>query len=279
MSTMRVKLEGSLTDLPLALAHLHRRLAVGDTVHIEHVTNDVDPAAPSRRMLMLGGGFDATRARNTYRRMRTLPDYLGPRMRIMLVGLNPSWYSADAGVGFARPGNRFWPSMLAAGLVDRDRDPRRTLVRHRIGMTDLVKRPSARAEELDADEFRRGYERVHALVRWLRPSVVCFVGLSGWRVAVDRRAVAGLQPEPIGSTAVYVMPNPSGLNAHSTVATLADHLRAVDDIARRRARAARPRRVTNARQRTGASARTASATSMPPKPITNSAGVVTPAST
>jgi TDG/mug DNA glycosylase family protein len=263
MPTLRVTIDGSLTRLPLALADLHRSLAVGDTVRIDCVTNGHDPGAPKLRVLMLGGGFDATRARNTYRRLRTLPDYVGPRMRVLLVGLNPSWYSADAGVGFARPGNRFWPAMLAAGLVDRDRDPRRTLVRHRIGMTDLVKRPSARAEELHTAEFRDGHARVRALAQWLQPRVVCFVGLSGWRAAVDRHAVAGLQPETIGATAVYVMPNPSGLNAHATVSSLADHFRAVDALARQR----------------GARARTASATSMPPKPITSSAGVVIPAST
>jgi TDG/mug DNA glycosylase family protein len=265
---MRVAIDGPLVDAPLGLADLHRRLDVGASVRVDHVTNGDETGAPDLRVLMLGGGFDATRARNTYRRLRTLPDYVGPRMRILLVGLNPSWYSADAGVGFARPGNRFWPALLAAGLVDRDREPRRALVKHRIGMTDLVKRPTARAEELDAAEFRDGYERVRTLVCWLRPTVVCFVGLTGWRAAIDRRGAAGPQEEPIGSTMVYVMPNPSGLNAHATVSSLADHFRAVDALARRRQRAG---------QR-GASARTASATSMPPKPITSSAGVVIPAS-
>ena len=186
--------------------------------------------APPFGMLMQGGGFDATRARNTYRRMRTLPDYLGPKMRIMLVGLNPSVYSADRGVGFARPGNRFWPAILAAGLVDRDREPRHALVEHRIGMTDLVKRATARAAELDVTEFQAGYQRVHTLVRWLQPKVVCFVGLGGWRTAVDRRALAGVQPQTIGSSVVYVMPNPSGLNAHATIASLADHFRAVQRV-------------------------------------------------
>jgi TDG/mug DNA glycosylase family protein len=226
MPTARVTIGGSRTAVPLALADLHRRLAVGATVRVEHVSLDPDAGAPGFDVLMHGGGFAATRAHHTYRRLRTLPDYVGPRMRILLVGLNPSWYAADAGVGFARPGNRFWPAMLSAGLVDRDREPRRALVRHRIGMTDLVKRPSTRAEEIDPSEFRDGYLRVGALARWLRPAVVCFVGLSGYRSAVDRRAVAGLQQQPIGSSSVYVMPNPSGLNAHATVSSLADHLRA-----------------------------------------------------
>ena len=226
MTATRVTIEGSAAELPLALADLHRRLEVDTTIQIRHVTSHGRAGAPPLAMLMQGGGFDATRARSTYRRMRTLPDYLGPNMRIMLVGLNPSVYSADRGVGFARPGNRFWPAILAAGLVDRDREPRHALVDHHIGMTDLVKRATARAAELDATEFRAGYQRVHTLVQWLQPKVVCFVGLSGWRVAVDRRAIAGVQPKTIGASAVYVMPNPSGLNAHDTVASLTDHLRA-----------------------------------------------------
>ena len=231
MSATRVTIEGSAAELPLALADLHRRLEVDATIRIRHVTNDDHAWAPPFEMLMQGGGFDATRARSTYRRIRTLPDYLGPDMRIMLVGLNPSVYSADRGVGFARPGNRFWPAILSAGLVDRDREPRHALLDHRVGMTDLVKRATARAAELDASEFQAGYRRVHTLVRWLQPRVVCFVGLSGWRSAVDRRATAGVQPATIGSSVVYVMPNPSGLNAHATVASLADHFREVARVA------------------------------------------------
>jgi TDG/mug DNA glycosylase family protein len=233
-ATPKVRLEGPAAEVPLALADLHRSLAVGRSVHIDI---DMDAAragtanAPAPQALLHGGGFDATRSRGVYRRARTLPDYVGPAMRILLVGLNPSLYSADIGVGFARPGNRFWPAMLAAGLVDQPRDPRRTLVEHRIGMTDLVKRATARAAELDASEFHLGHERITALVTWLRPTVVCFVGLGGWRAATDRHAVAGVQPQSIGSTIVYVMPNPSGLNAHATVDSLAAHFRVANELA------------------------------------------------
>jgi double-stranded uracil-DNA glycosylase len=229
-ATPKVTLEGSVAELPLALADLHRSLEVGRPLRIDIVARDVDSAAPAARMLIHGGGFVATRTRALYRRAHTLPDYIGPGMHILLVGLNPSPYSADVGVGFARPGNRFWPAMLAAGLVDHARDPRAALVEHHIGMTDLVKRATARAAELDADEFRCGHERVSSLVRWLRPTVVCFVGLGGWRAAADPRAVAGVQAQSIGSTTVYVMPNPSGLNAHATVDSLADHFRAVKKL-------------------------------------------------
>ena len=125
--------------------------------------------------------------------------------------------------------NRFWPAALAAGIVSVDRDAQHALHRHAVGHTDLVKRPTARADQLDADELRAGIERVRMVCAWLRPAAVCFVGLSGYRVTVDRRAVAGWQSEPFGGVPAYVMPNSSGLNAHTNVAELAAHLRAAYD--------------------------------------------------
>ena len=98
-------------------------------------------------------------------------------------------------------------------------------------MTDLVKRATPRADELDAGEFRTGAQRVERLVEWLAPGAVCFVGLSGYRAAVEKKAVAGWQPQPFGGRPAYVMPNPSGLNAHATPAILADHLRAAASAA------------------------------------------------
>jgi TDG/mug DNA glycosylase family protein len=148
-------------------------------------------------------------------------------MRALLVGLNPSEYAADAGVGFARPGNRFWPAALQAGIVSRDRDAHHALVHHGVGMTDLVKRATPRADALAADEYRHGVARVERLVRWLAPRAVCVVGLTGWRIAVERRAQAGWQPELFGGRPVYVMPNPSGLNARVPLAVLACHLRSL----------------------------------------------------
>jgi len=159
-------------------------------------------------------------------RARTLPDFVGPGMRLLVVGLNPSLYAADAGVGFARPGNRFWAAALAAGLVSRDRDPQHALREHGIGMTDLVKRATRGASELSAAEYRGGAERLEDVVRWLQPRAVCFVGLAGWRAAVDRTAKAGEQPAGFAGVPVYVMPNTSGLNASATPEVLAGHLRA-----------------------------------------------------
>ena len=147
-------------------------------------------------------------------------------MRLLLVGLNPSLVAADAGVGFARPGNRAWPALLRAGLATVDRDPLDLLVRHRIGMSDLVKRASPRAGELTATDYSHGVARLDALCSWLRPGAVCVLGLTGWRAAVDPRATVGVQEHRLGGRPVYLMPNPSGANAHVQVDDLVEHLRA-----------------------------------------------------
>jgi TDG/mug DNA glycosylase family protein len=150
---------------------------------------------------------------------------------VLLVGLNPSVYSADRGMGFARPGNRFWPAALGAGLVSRDRDPVHALTAHGIGMTDMVKRATARADQLDRAEYRAGHLRLEQIVSWLRPRAVCIIGLTGWRIAVDRKAIAGPQDEPLGEAKVYVMPNTSGLNARVPLPELTEHLRAASELA------------------------------------------------
>jgi TDG/mug DNA glycosylase family protein len=157
---------------------------------------------------------------------KPLPDVVAPGLAVLFCGINPSLVSAERGHHFARPGNRFWPAMRAAGLSTADRDPAALLAEHRIGMTDLVKRATVAAAELSPEEYRHGLGRIERLCEWLRPGAVCFLGLAGWRVAVDRRAVAGVQPSTLGGRPVYVMPNPSGLNAHAQVPQLADHLRA-----------------------------------------------------
>lgn len=244
------------TGLPLALAEIHRVLPVDGVLDVtlfqgsgEDVSGADDdfpgrlftwwePAVLSR--LLVGAGFEVTavdvpadapspgghgRFAATARRARSLADTVGPGMRLLVCGLNPSLYAADAGVGFARPGNRFWPAALAAGVVSVDRDPRAALARDGVGMTDVVKRATVAAAELDASDYREGLARVEHLVSWLQPGAVCFVGLAGWRAAVDRKASAGAQPEGLGGRPVYVMPSTSGLNAGSSLADLTDHLR------------------------------------------------------
>lgn len=188
-----------------------------------------------------GAGFtaasvvpDGAAAIVTAGRARTLPDTVGTGMRLLVCGLNPSLFAADRGAGYARPGNRFWPAALAAGLVRRDRDAFDALAACRIGMTDLVKRATTGAAELSAAEYRSGAARVERLVRWLRPDAVCVVGLAGWRAAVDPKAVPGPQPMAFGGRAAYVMPSTSGLNAHSSLDSLVEHLRAAAALADQR---------------------------------------------
>ena len=218
--------------LPLELALLHwwtlpgQRLAVRVTAGGEHARKPgglADVAA--------GAGFtvhgierSARRLTAALTRARSLPDTVGPGMRLLVRGLNPSEYAADRGVGYARPGNRFWPAAVEAGLVTRPLRPLHALEAHGLGMTDLVKRATARADLLTGEEYRMGAARVERLVRWLGPRAVCFVGLAGWRAAIDRRAAAGLQPEPFGGRPAYVMPSTSGLNAHASRAELVRHL-------------------------------------------------------
>src|SRR5437588_658206 len=145
--------------------------------------------------------------------------------RRLVCGLNPSVVSADAGFGYAGATNRFWTAAVAAGMVTRPRDPLAMLDIDRVGMTDLVKRATPNADGLTAAEYAAGAERVRRLVEWLRPGVVVFVGLAGWRAAVDRRAVPGPQPSPFAGTPAYVMPSTSGRNARTGPKELADHLR------------------------------------------------------
>jgi TDG/mug DNA glycosylase family protein len=191
---------------------------------------------PARlRDVVVGAGFEVLaiddvedrhpQLRVTARRARTLTDHVGPDMRLLLCGLNPSLYSADVGVNYARPGNRFWPAMLETGLATVDRDPWHLLRHHAIGTTDLVKRATVAADELTTDEYAAGVARVERLCAWLRPGALYLVGLAGWRAAVDRKATAGWQPETLGGVPVYVGPSTSGLNASTQLPGHVAHLR------------------------------------------------------
>jgi len=241
-------------DVPGALAELHDALCVGAPLEATFFGGDREgrdlfphddlpgrwfSAWPRERLVDVieGAGFgldeldEATSRDGTVytvraTRLRSLPDRVGPGLRLLVCGLNPSLHAADAGVGYVTPGNRFWPAALEAGLVSVDRDPRHALAHHGVGMTDLVKRATPRAAELTADEYRAGFARVERLCAWLRPAALCVVGLAGWRAAVDRRAQPGWQPAPVGGVPTYVMPSTSGLNAATPLAALVEHLRA-----------------------------------------------------
>jgi TDG/mug DNA glycosylase family protein len=247
-------------DVPLALADLHRSSSPNATIELILFGGDMEHGPfvgddfagrlfsqwrPDHLIDVIEGAgfmvehFDADHGKRVghdqyrirLRRLRTLPDYVGPDMRVLLVGLNPSLYSADAGMGFARPGNRFWPAAMAAGLVTRERDPWDALTTHRVGMTDMAKRATVRADELTRDEYRAGHARLERLVAWLQPRVVCIIGLSGWRVAANRKAVPGVQADALGGRPVYLMPNTSGLNARVPLSELTQHLRAASELA------------------------------------------------
>ena len=224
----------------MTLARLHRDMAVGSPLALDLDRGDHEAERIDRlRDVVLGAGFavddlavEEHWVRVWARRERTLADTVGPGMRLLVCGLNPSLYAADFGVGYARPGNRFWPAARAAGLVECDRDAIDALARHGMGMTDLVKRATTGASGLAAAEYRKGAARVERLVRWLRPGAVCFVGLAGWRAAVDPHAASGEQAAGFGGVPAYVMPSTSGANAHARLDDLADHLRAATALSR-----------------------------------------------
>ncbi len=230
-----IKLRVAGHDLPLALAALHRGREVDDRIDVAIEVTDVSEAMPTFESLLEGGGFSISErtgpGKFVVTRLRSLPDYVAPDMTVLVCGLNPSLHSADLKVGFGRAGNRFWPAALSSGMVTIDRDPIDALTTHRVGMTDMVKRASPRADSLTREEYAGGLSRLEGLCAWLRPAVVCMVGLAGWRAAVDRKAIAGVQERHLGHSLVYVMPSTSGLNAHSSLADLASHLREATELA------------------------------------------------
>jgi double-stranded uracil-DNA glycosylase len=148
---------------------------------------------------------------------RTVPDVIGPGLRVLFVGINPGLYSGAVGHHFARPGNRFWKSLHLAGFTDRVTSPfdERDLLARGVGITNLVNRATATADHLDPDELGEGGRRLRRKVCRYRPAVVAFLGISAYRVAFHSpKAVPGPQAETICEAAVWVLPNPSGLNAH-----------------------------------------------------------------
>jgi TDG/mug DNA glycosylase family protein len=141
----------------------------------------------------------------------------------LFCGINPGLYSAKVGHHFARPGNRFWPALYAAGITDRLLAPadERELLCLGVGITNLVRRATAAADELTAAELVAGGRALARRVRKYRPAAVAVLGVTAYRTAFARpRAAPGRQPEPLAGAAVWVLPNPSGLNAHYRLADL-----------------------------------------------------------
>jgi TDG/mug DNA glycosylase family protein len=157
-------------------------------------------------------------------RGRSIPDVIAPGLDVLFVGINPSLWSGAVGLHFARPGNRFWRALHEAGFTDRLLSPceGRELLNRRIGVTNLVNRATASADELDVADYERGGRRIAAKVRRYRPKVVAFVGMGAYRVAFGRpRARGGRQEERLAGAVIWVLPNPSGRTAGYQMPALA----------------------------------------------------------
>ncbi|MWV59781.1 mismatch-specific DNA-glycosylase [Rathayibacter sp. VKM Ac-2754] len=170
-----------------------------------------------------------TRAELASYRDRTVEDLLGDDVRLLFVGINPGLWTAATGAHFAHPGNRFYPALLAAGILEHPMrvsegmsdDDRRTLVDRGVGITNLAARATARADELTPEELRAGADRLVRTVERVHPRAVAMVGITAYRAAFGRaKARQGRQEELIAGVPLWVLPNPSGLNAHDTVESL-----------------------------------------------------------
>ena len=165
----------------------------------------------------------------------TVPDLISPGPQLLFVGINPGLWTAATQTHFAHPGNRFYPALLEAGIIDMPVDrgvgmtdaDRRSLIERGIGITNIVHRATAKASELSRDELRAGGDQLRVFVRTHRPTVVAVAGITAYRAAFDMpKAAMGEQPERFEGSRLFVVPNPSGLNAHETTSTLAAAYRA-----------------------------------------------------
>ena len=167
---------------------------------------------------------------------RTIPDVLADGLDVLFCGINPGLWSGWSGHHFARPGNRFWPALHRSGFTPRQLAPAEQdlLPSYGLGITNLVERASARADELTAGELVDGGARLAAKVAAHRPRWLAVVGVTAYRVAFGaKRAAIGPQPDGMGDTRVWVLPNPSGLNAHYDLPKLAAEFERLRDVAAR----------------------------------------------
>lgn len=177
------------------------------------------PRRPTREELLAAAG-------------KTVPDVIAPDLRVLFCGINPGLYTAAVGHNFARPGNRFWPALHAGGFTDRVLSPfeERELLKLGYGITNVVDRATASADELSADELAAGGQRLAAKVRRYRPRFLAVLGIGAYRSAFGRpHAAPGPQPEALDATRIWVLPNPSGLNASYQPEKLAAMFRALRD--------------------------------------------------
>ncbi|MCM3297681.1 G/U mismatch-specific DNA glycosylase [Streptomyces pseudogriseolus] len=154
-----------------------------------------------------------------------MPDVVADGLRVLFCGINPGLMTAATGHHFARPGNRFWPALHRSGFTARLLPPseQHELLSYGLGITNVVARATARADELTAEEYRQGGRELAVKVARLRPRRLAVLGVTAYRAAFDdRKAAVGPQVRTIGESRVWVLPNPSGLNAHWTPTTLAE---------------------------------------------------------
>ena len=174
---------------------------------------------------------------------KTVPDVIGPGLRVLFCGINPGLYTAAVGHHFARPGNRFWPALYQAGFTDRLLSPfeERELLRLQIGITNVVAHATAAAAELTKEDFIKGGRRLRAKVRRYRPRIVAVLGVGAYREAFAQpKAIIGEQPERIGEARVWVLPNPSGLNANYQLNDLVKLFKELQRVADKKAGIAFP---------------------------------------
>jgi TDG/mug DNA glycosylase family protein len=163
-----------------------------------------------------------------------IADVIAPGLRVLFCGINPGLMSEATGHHFARPGNRFWPALHRSGITPTQLHPseQMQLLGYQIVITNVVDRPSARADELTRDELIAGGRLLVKKVRKLTPSWLAVLGLGAYRSAfASPRATVGEQPQTVGPTRIWVLPNPSGLNAHYTLPRLVDEFAALRDRA------------------------------------------------
>ncbi len=165
---------------------------------------------------------------------KTVPDVIAPGLRVLFCGINPGLYSGATGHHFARPGNRFWPTLHRAGFTEELLAPKdeKKLLSASYGITNLVARATAKADELSAEELVTGRQRLAMKIEDYKPAFVAILGIGAYRTAFRQpKATLGQQSELLASATVWVLPNPSGLNAHYQLADLAHHFRILHESA------------------------------------------------
>ncbi|WP_007514808.1 MULTISPECIES: G/U mismatch-specific DNA glycosylase [Pseudofrankia] len=183
------------------------------------------PADPRRR---------PTRAELDAAYGRAVPDLVAPGLKVLICGINPSLAAGATGFHFGGTANRLWATLHQAGFTERQLHPSETgeLLAHGIGITNIVNRATARADEIHDDEIRAGVGRLTTTVERYQPGWLAFLGLGAYRVAFgQKKAPVGRQPDHLGSTGVWLLPNPSGLNAHYSLPALVEAYRELYDVA------------------------------------------------